>query len=426
MLVHGNRLLIRETIGAQLEQLEYLISRPYPKMVRTRPWRLRRLEAATPDRMTVSADTPQKDVIDLGRLDVNIPPDLQAIARTEQAAWQGKSNRYFPSRGIANLREIVAKHVSNLSEDYYDADDNCIITTGGLAGIHSVLLATVEEGDEVILMDPSYPRLINSIILAGATPKFVPFVFEPGKEWILDRGRLQKAITPNTRAMLLMSPSMPSGGYLTADDWSLVAQLCVQNDLLLIVDAAMERLVFDGREIIHPARWSGMSERTITVGSASKELRMIGWRVGWIVGPKDLIQDIETICLANGQTPVGIAQDAVAVALERSSVTMMDYVRELQSRRDYLISELDGIPIGIPAGGWSLLLRVSDFGLDGRAAAERLLDCGVSVMTIDQWGVSHGDQFVCLVFSNEPVNRLQGIGQKIRSALGQRGKVLTG
>ncbi|MFX8612611.1 aminotransferase class I/II-fold pyridoxal phosphate-dependent enzyme, partial [Acinetobacter baumannii] len=83
--------------------------------------------------------------------------------------------------------------------------------------------------------------------------------------------------------MLLMSPSMPSGGMLDADDWALVAELCARHDLLLILDSAMERLLFDDRRVIHPAGLPGMAERTIVVGAASKELRMIGWRVGWTV-----------------------------------------------------------------------------------------------------------------------------------------------
>ena len=140
--------------------------------------------------------------------------------------------------------------------------------------------------------------------------------------------------------MLLMSPSMPSGGIFDASEWQLIASLCVQHDLLLILDSAMERLLFDGRTVIHPAGLPGMAERTVTVGAASKELRMIGWRVGWIVAPEWLIPDLVAVSLANVVVPVGIAQEAAAVALEHSATDLPGYVSELERRRDTIAAEL--------------------------------------------------------------------------------------
>lgn len=217
--------------------------------------------------------------------------------------------------------------------------------------------------------------------------------------------------------MLLMSPSMPSGGVLDAADWALVAELCVRNDLLLILDSAMERLLFDGRAVIHPAGLPGMAERTVTVGAASKELRMIGWRVGWTVAPDWLIPDLVAVSLANVVVPVGIAQDAVAVALERSPATLPAFVAELQRRRDTMAEELRGLPFGLPAGGWSLLLDVAPFGLDGASISARLLDQGVCATGMAGWGERHGAQHIRFVFANEPVERLRGLGSRVRAAL---------
>ena len=108
---------------------------------------------------------------------------------------------------------------------------------------------------------------------------------------------------------------------------------CVANDLLLILDTAMERLVFDARPAIHPAALPGMASRTITVGSSAKELRMIGWRVGWIVGPEEFMLDIVAVSLANVVVPVGIAQDAVATALENSYASIGGYYHRAVVRR---------------------------------------------------------------------------------------------
>jgi aspartate/methionine/tyrosine aminotransferase len=369
------------------------------------------------DRMGSIADASGGDFLRLENLDVDIPPDPEAVERTRQAASLDADNSYLPFVGQTHLRDAAAAHVSRLSGVDYSGSRNCVISAGGLSGILNVLLATIEVGDEVIVTDPTYAGLINRVRLAGGVPVFVPFSFHPGGEWKLERDRLSAAIGPKTRAMLLMSPSMPTGGMLDAGDWALVAALCVKHDLLLILDSAMERLVFDGRPVIHPAGLPGMAERTITIGSSAKELRMIGWRVGWIVAPESYLPDLVAVSLANVVVPVGIAQDAAAIALERSPDTLRDYVGELQARRDTVLAELDGLPVGVPGGGWSLLLRVSDYGIDGATMSERLLKHGVCATAMTGWGTTHGAQYIRFVFANEPVPRLKLLGSRVRAAL---------
>jgi N-succinyldiaminopimelate aminotransferase len=161
-----------------------------------------------------------------------------------------------------------------------------------------------------------------------------------------------------------------------------------------------------------------MAERTVTVGAASKELRMIGWRVGWTVAPDWLIPDLVAVSLANVVVPVGIAQDAAAVALERSPTTLPACVAELQRRRDTVAEELRGLSFGLPAGGWSLLLDVAPFGLDGARMSSRLLEQGVCATGMAGWGERHGAQYIRFVYANEPVERLRGLGARVRAAVG--------
>jgi aspartate/methionine/tyrosine aminotransferase len=384
---------------------------------RLRPPRLEHLHGIGVDRMGTLGDRSNSDLLRLENLDVDIPPDAEALARTREAVGRDDSNSYLPFLGHPQLRDAAARHVSQMSGIAYSGDRNCVISAGGLSGILNVLLATVDAGDEVILTDPTYVGLVNRVRLAGGIPRFVPFVFTPGGAWALDRARLRSAVGPKTTAMLLMSPSMPSGGCLDEDDWRAVADLCRTRDLLLILDTAMERLLFDRRRIFHPARLPGMAERTITVGSSAKELRMIGWRVGWIVAPEWLRPDLAAVSVANVVTPVGIAQAAVAAALERSESSIAGYVDLLQARRDVVLDQLRGFPVGVPGGGWSLLMRVSDFGIDGDTMSERLLDHGVCATSMRGWGVAHGEQYVRFVFSNEPVERLKLLGDRVRRAL---------
>ena len=127
---------------------------------------------------------------------------------------------------------------------------------------------------------------------------------------------------------------MPSGSVLDREAWDAVAELCREHDLLLVVDTAMERILFDGREAIDPLALDGMKERTILVGSASKELRMIGWRVGWVVAPPALVDDIGLVGISNVVCQVGIAQTAVAVALEAGDDDVAAATAEWQRRRD--------------------------------------------------------------------------------------------
>ncbi|KAH0594063.1 hypothetical protein MHUMG1_08386 [Metarhizium humberi] len=387
-------------------------------MPRRRPARVQQMQGIGVDRMGAIGDADGHHLLRLENLDTDIPPDAEAIARTKAAATTDDDNSYLPFIGQKHLRSVAAHHVSRVSGVAYSADQNCVISAGGLSGILNVLLATIEPGDEVIVTDPTYIGLINRIVLAGGVPKYVPFEFRPGATWKLDRDALRDAATPKTKAMLLMSPSMPCGGYFDTQDWQAIADVCVANDLWLLLDTAMERLVFDGRRVTHPAGLPGMQERTITIGSSAKELRMIGWRVGWIVGPQEVMKDVALVSMANVVVPVGIGQDAVAIALERSQTTLGGYIQELEARRDKVVSELEGLPVGIPAGGWSLLLRVSDYGLTGQAACEKLLQQGVCATGMRGWGLQHGHQYVRFVFSNEPVSRLHGLGAKVRAALG--------
>jgi len=387
-------------------------------MPRHRPARLEHIAGIGVDRMgAIADDASGPPFLRLENLDIDIPPDPEAVARTVQAASFDPDNSYLPFVGQSRLRDVAARHVSALSGVTYSGARNCVISAGGLSGILNALLATVEVGDEVLVTDPTYAGLLNRIRLAGGTPKYVPFSFTPGGEWKLDREALQQAVGPRVRTMLLMSPSMPSGGCFDEEDWRTIAALCVQHDITLILDTAMERLLYDGRKVIHPAGLPGMAERTITVGSSAKELRMIGWRVGWTVAPESYMPDLVAVSLANVVVPVGIAQDAVATALEQSPRTLAPYVAELERRRDTVLDELKDLPVGVPGGGWSLLLRTSDFGIDGQTLSERLLAQRVCATAMKGWGETHGTQYLRFVFSNEPVERLRGLGDKVRAAL---------
>jgi len=221
------------------------------------------------------------------------------------------------------------------------------------------------------------------------------------------------------RAVLMMSPSMPTGSVLNEEEWAAVAEACRQRDLLLIYDAAMERILFDGRSVLHPARLPGMAERTITIGSASKELRMIGWRIGWVVGPPEIIADVGLVGISNVVCQVGIAMEAAAVALEAPAADVRDAAAEWQRRRDLILRELAGVVPAIPPhGGWSLLLDLGAKGLTGEQGSRLFLEkAKIAATPMANWGGADTARYLRLVFANEPCVRLEGIGERVRRAL---------
>ncbi|MCY4387582.1 MAG: aminotransferase class I/II-fold pyridoxal phosphate-dependent enzyme [Desulfurellaceae bacterium] len=161
-----------------------------------------------------------------------------------------------------------------------------------------------------------------------------------------------------------------------------------------------------------------MAQRTITVGAVSKEYRMIGWRVGWIVAPPAIIDDIALVNISNVVCPVGIAQAAATVALQAPDADIAAASAEWQNRRDTILKELEGFPIVKPQGGWSMLLDVSGFGLTGAKASQRLLERGkIAATAMTGWGSKRSANFVRFVFSNEPVSRLRGLRERVEAAI---------
>lgn len=357
------------------------------------------------------------DLLRMENLDTDMRPPPAAIAFTRQAIDDDDANSYLPFIGLNSVREAATRLVSRQSGQSYNWRTECVISAGGLSGILNVLLAILEPGDEVLMTDPTYVGLINRVHLAGGVPRYVPLA--PSAEgWRLDLTALSGIDPARVKAMLLMSPSMPSGAVLDSGEWHALAAFCRRADCWLINDSAMERILFDDRTVVHPASFSGMRDRVITVGSASKEYRMIGWRVGWIVGPEEIVADVARVSISNVVCQTGIAMGAVAAAISAEDDGIAECTRELQERRDLLMRELSEFQPILPHGGWSLLIDMSPLDMDGTTASQRLLEKGrVAATPMVNWGSSAAARYLRLVYSNEPRHRLADIGQRFRDAL---------
>ncbi len=357
------------------------------------------------------------NVLRLENLDTNISPPPTAIAHTKGATDDDDANSYLPFFGLDSLRQAASVLVGRQSGQDYDWKTECVISAGGLSGIFNALLAVLEPGDEVLLTDPTYVGLINRVRLAGGVPRFLPML--PSVDgWRPDLDALQQIDPGTIKSALLMSPSMPSGAVFNADEWQAIVNFCQRADCWLINDAAMERLLFDGRQVIHPASFPDMRAKVITVGSASKEYRMIGWRVGWVVGPANIVTDIARVSITNVVCQTGIAMGAVAAAINGTDDGIAASVGELQARRDMLLAELADFTVIPPHGGWSFLVDVSPLGMDGPTASSLLLEKGkIAATPMINWGGAHCANYVRVVYSNENIDRLRGIGERFRQAL---------
>jgi aspartate/methionine/tyrosine aminotransferase len=370
------------------------------------------------DQVAAAADEPTRaspewPVLRMENLDTDLPLPPEAVEVTAANLETPEANSWLPFTGDADLRAAIADFTAERTGHRYDPEREIVITVGGMEGLLNALLATVDPGDEIIVTDPTYAGIVNRIHLAGGTPKLVPFQVVDG-EWRLDIDALVGAIGNATTGLLLMSPSMPSGGTFTREDWEAVCALCRERDLFLIYDAAMERLLFDGRPLVHPLHFDGMAERTIVVGSLSKEHRMIGWRVGWVAGPAETITDVAWTHVYNTTTPVSIARAAATAVLRGDQGHVADCVAELERRRDVMLDGLADWPFVRPGGGWSLLLDVSTLGFEAPEASRILLEeASIAATAMIGWGGPVAEKYVRFVYSAEPAERLETLPERL-------------
>jgi aspartate/methionine/tyrosine aminotransferase len=352
-------------------------------------------------------------VLRLENLDTDLPLPPEAIPATVTGLATPKANSWLPFTGDDDLRAAISDLLIERCGQRYDPATEVVVTSGGTEAALDCLLATVDPGDEVVLTDPTYAGLVNRVRLVGGVPRFVPYRVRDG-QWRLDLAALASVVGERTRALLIMSPSMPSGAVLSDEEWRAICELCVARDLPLIYDSAMERLLFDGLPALHPVRYPGMAERTLIIGSLSKEFRMIGWRVGWVAGPRAVVDAVGWAHVYNTTTPVGISRAGATAVLRGDHGHVLASAAELRRRRDTILGGLPGLPFVRPAGGWSLLLDVVSMGTDPATASRALLrDGAVAATPMTGWGGEVAARHVRFVFSAEPVEALATLPERL-------------
>jgi aspartate/methionine/tyrosine aminotransferase len=378
--------------------------------------RLEHIPGFNIDRIAAAAgDDP--DVLRMENLDTDVPPPAEAVEATRAAVGTDDANSWLPFTGRDDLKDAVAAFIERRGGPRYDGRREIVITCGEGDAMVDALFCLVDPGDEVVLTDPTYAGMLNRVRLVGAVPRLVPLHVDEG-EWRLDLDALREAVTDKTRVVFVNNASFPSGWVASEAEWDAVASICRDNDLWLLYWGSFEGVLFDGRSVQHPAALEGMRDRTVTVGSPTLEQRMIAWRIGWIVAPGALVNDVSRVHIYNGLVPSGFNQIGTRVALTLDDDGLAAANAEWQRRRDETLRQLEGLLTVRPAGAWSLLLDVASLGLDCMDASERLLEQKVAATPMRGWGGDVADRHVRFVFSNEPVERLSRLGERVRAALG--------
>ena len=377
--------------------------------------RLAQIPGFNIDRVAAAAGS-DPEILRMENLDTDIPPPQAAMDATRAAIGQDEANSWLPFTGRDDLKDAVAAFIERRGGPRYDGRREIVITCGEGDAMLDALFCITDPGDEVVLTDPTYAGMVNRVRLVGAIPKFATLQVIAG-EWRLDLQSLQEAVTDRTRVVFINNASFPSGWVASDDEWNANTSICRERDLRLLYWGGFEGVLFDGRPIRHPAALPGMRNRTVIVGSPTLEQRMIGWRIGWVVAPGDLVKDVSRVHIYNGLVPSGFNQIGTRVALSLNDDGLMSANAEWQRRRDETLRQLDGLPVVRPAGGWSLLVDVAALGLDCMEVSQRLLEQKVAATPMRGWGAAVADRHVRFVFSNEPVDRLRQLGDRVHRAL---------
>ena len=311
-------------------------------------------------------------------------PDFPAPEEVKEAARRAISsdiNQYAITWGARSLREAIAAKFTRLYGVPVDAEREVTVTCGSTEAMIAALLAVLDPGDEVVVLEPFYENYGPDAVLSGAVPRFVKM--RP-PDWDFDREELRRAFSKKTRAIVVNTPNNPTGKVFTRDEMEFIAGLCRDHDALAITDEIYEHILYDGAVHIPMASLPGMAERTVTINGMSKTYSVTGWRVGWAIAAPVLtaaIRKVHDFLTVGAASPL---QEAGALALALPDEYYRTLAASYTRRRDRLlpIVERAGFRTHVPRGAYYVMTEIDALGWDDDVAFARHLveDVGVAVV----------------------------------------------
>ena len=287
-------------------------------------------------------------------------PAPEAVKEAAKRAIDADINQYAITWGAKSLRDALSSTYRDLYGMRVDPETMITVTCGATEAMISTLLAVVDPGDEVIVLEPFYENYGPDADICGAKPVYV--ALRP-PENVFDPDELRSAFTPRTKAIIVNTPNNPTGRVFTRAELQLIADLCLEHDVLAITDEIYEHIRYEGTHI-PIATLPGMAERTVTISGASKTFSVTGWRVGWIIAPPELtsgIRKVHDFVTVGAPAPL---QEAVAAGLALGRSYYDTLGEEYRARRDLLLSSLEsaGFAPRRPEGAYYVLCDISSFG----------------------------------------------------------------
>lgn len=340
-------------------------------------------------------------------------PDFQTpkhIVDAAVTALQNGEHRYTPNAGIMPLRETISKNIQKSHGVTYDPNSQIIVTAGGMEALMLTFMVLLDPTDEFILCDPCWTNYSRQVLMTGATPKFVSV--KADNNFQFDPEALEAAITENTKGFLINSPANPTGGIASRAQLEKLAEIAIKHDLFVITDEVYSKLTYENNEVFSIASLPGMAERTVIINSFSKTYAMTGWRVGFAMGPTDVIRNMvklqENVCAC-----VNSAAQFAAVAALESPQDAVDEMRKAYARRRELVVEgfgkINGLDCFAPQGAFYAFVDISGTGMKARDFAMDLLEKNRVIVVPGNAFGQDSDRYIRLSFATSEENILEGI-----------------
>ena len=293
---------------------------------------------------------------------------------TEEGIYSLEQGRtfYTSNQGLPELREEISKwNKRKYNLDY--SKEEIIITCGGSEAIDIALRATINPGDEVIILEPNYVCYEPDILLAGGVP--VKIKLKNENEFRLTPQELEEVITPKTKILLMNYPNNPTGAIMNKSDLEKIAKVIIKHDLLVITDEIYSELTYEGNHC-SIGSLPKMKERTITINGFSKAYSMTGWRLGYVMGPKEIMDQVKKIHQFVIMSAPTISQYAGLEALRNGDNDIERMKKEYDKRRKYLLKEFNrlGLPCFEPKGAFYIFPDIRKYNMSSEEFATELLN----------------------------------------------------